>query len=224
MFISFLCDDNLQFDENPPVTQVERINLVTNMLLLGTVMDISFPLDVSALSEDSADILYTILVDDGSMASIFLSQMAKLIPPPPITPSMAEGDDSFLPPFLRLNSWITFEHKSQYHKGYLGQYNGIYCFSYKSHTNKQKEDWGIPLPNLPSTWVDLCVEGILVPGHVSHTFLLSPSSSTTTTFDPIASVVSAINLHRDCPPSFLKVLADTHPDREIWLESFFKEK
>jgi hypothetical protein len=45
-----------------------------------------------------------------------------------------------------------------------------------------------------------------------------------TTFDPVALFVSAVNLLWDCPPSLLKALADTHPDRDIWLESFFEEK
>ncbi len=40
----------------------------------------------------------------------------------------------------------------------------------------------------------------------------------------MASFVSAVNLHCDCPPSLLKALADTHSNREIWLESFFEEK
>jgi hypothetical protein len=40
----------------------------------------------------------------------------------------------------------------------------------------------------------------------------------------MASFVSALNLNWDCPPSLLKALADTHPNREIWLESFFEEK
>ena len=150
--------------------------------------------------------------------------MADLIPPPPITPSAVDGNDPLFPPFLHLNSWITFERKGQYHKCYLGQLNGVYWFSYKSHVNKWKEDWGIPLPNLPSTQVDLCVEGILIPEHVSHSFLWSLASSTPTTLDPVASFVSAINLHWDCPPLLLKVLADSHPNRELWLESFFKEK
>ncbi len=98
--ISLLRNDNPQFKEKyPPGTWVERINPITNMLLLRTVMDIPFPLDVSALSEDSMDLLYTILFDDGSTASIPLSQMAKLVPPPPITPSVAEGNDSLLLPF-----------------------------------------------------------------------------------------------------------------------------
>jgi hypothetical protein len=36
--------------------------------------------------------------------------------------------------------------------------------------------------------------------------------------------VSAINLHLNCPPTLLKALANTHPDREIWLQSYQEEK
>ena len=78
------------------------------------------------------------------------------------------------------------------------------------------------MPNLTSNWVDLCVEGILVPGQVSHSFLCLSASPTATTFDLVASFVSAVNLHR--PPLLLKALADTHLDKEVWLASFFEEK
>jgi hypothetical protein len=50
--------------------------------------------------------------------------------------------------------------------------------------------------------------------------LASPPS----TFDPAASIISAINLHRDCLPSLLQALAMSHPDRELWLQSYYKEK
>jgi hypothetical protein len=119
---------------------VECLNPVTNMLLSGTVMDIPFPIEASASSEDSTDLPYTILFNNGTTASIPLSQMADLIPPPPVTPSAVAGADTLLLPFLHLNSCITFEHKGQYHKGYLGQHDGIHWFSYKSHINKRKED------------------------------------------------------------------------------------
>jgi hypothetical protein len=82
----------------------------------------------------------------------------------------------------------------------------------------------VNLPNLPTTWVDLCVEGTLVPGHVAHSFLRPTDSPNQSTFDPVASFVSAVNLHRKCPPTLLKALADSHPDREIWLESYREEK
>ncbi len=194
------------------------------MLVSGTVMDIPFPIEVSDSTTDTMDLPYTILFDEGTTASIPLSQMANLSSPPPVQLTVADGSDSLLPPFLRLSSCITFEHEGQYHKGYLSQLDGVYHFSYKSHVNKCWEDWGVPLPNLASNWVDLCVEGILFPGHVSHLFLWLQSSSTPTSFDPVAPFVSTVNLHRDCSPSLLKALADSHPDREVWLDSFFKEK
>jgi hypothetical protein len=43
-------------------------------------------------------------------------------------------------------------------------------------------------------------------------------------FDPLENIVSAINLHWECPPSLLKALAASHPDREVWLQSYYKEK
>jgi hypothetical protein len=94
------------------------------------------------------DLPYTILFDTSIMALIPLSQMVMLIPPPPVTPSAVNGADSLFPPFLCLNSRITFKHKGKYHKGYLGQQDGTYRFLFKSHVNKKKEDWGVPLPNL----------------------------------------------------------------------------
>eukprot|EP01082_Thalassiosira_pseudonana_P004932 g4059.t1 g4059 contig15:252416-253129(-) len=48
--------------------------------------------------------------------------------------------------------------------------------------------------------------------------------STGSTFDPVAHHVSAINLHQDCPATLLRALADNHPDREIWLQSYYEEK
>jgi hypothetical protein len=102
--------------------------------------------------------------------------------------------------------------------------NCCYWFLFESHVNKQKEDWGDDLPNLVMNQVDLCVEGVLIPGHVSHMFLHLLSLSAPTTFDPVASFVSTVNLHLECWPTLLKVLADSHPDGEVWLSSFLEEK
>ncbi len=126
LFCSLLHDDNPQFEEKyPPGTREERTDPITNMLVSGTVMDIPFPIDVSDYLEEKGDLPYTILFDDDATVSIPLSQMASLIPPPPITPTTTDGANSLLPPFLCLNSWITFKHEGQYQKGYLGQLNGI---------------------------------------------------------------------------------------------------
>jgi hypothetical protein len=77
----------------------------------------------------------------------------------------------------------------------------------------------------------LCTKGVLIPGHVAHTFIrpASPlislvSASPTSTFNPVASIVSAVNLHWDCPPSLLQDLAASHSDWEVWLQSYFEEK
>ena len=198
------------------------------MLLAGTtVMDIPLISTVSS-SDDSSDpsYSYTILFDNGTSASTFLSEMPTIIPKSPIDIDSSDSQDSFLPPFLRLNSKITYEHdrQYQYHKGFLDKRQGVYRFIFKSHANKRKEEWGVDLPNLPTTWVNLCVEGILVPGHVSHSFLRPSSSPHHSTIDPVAFFVSAINLHCECPTTLLRALADSHPDREIWLAIYREEK
>ncbi len=99
-----------------------------------------------------------------------LLEMADIIPKPPVDIATSDSQYSLIPPFLCLNSKITCTHDGMYHKGYLSLQDGVYWFVFKSHVNRCKEDWGINLPNLPTTWVDMCVEGLLIPGHVSHTF------------------------------------------------------
>jgi hypothetical protein len=86
-------------------------------------MDIHFP-----VSPSKANLLqsYTSLFDNGTTASVPLYEMAGLIPPPPVKVCDSDSHDSLLPPFLRLNLKITYEHKGQYHKGYLGKRDG--CF------------------------------------------------------------------------------------------------
>jgi hypothetical protein len=189
-------------------------------------MDIPFP--ATSLSPDSLlrDLNYTILFDNGTISFIPLQEMVLHIPPPPVGPLIGDptlSQDSLFPPFLCINSKIIYEHDGQYHKDYLTKHDGTYRFSFKSHVNKRSEDWGIDLPNLVMNWVDLCIKGLLIPGHVSQTFLHSLLSPTLTTSDSVASFFSEVNLHLECPPSLLKGLADSLSDQEIWLSSFFEE-
>jgi hypothetical protein len=225
LFVNLLRDSNPPYEEKyPPGTRVERIDPSMSMLLAGTVMDIPFP-----SPDDQSQQSYIILFDNGTSASVPLQDMAGIIPPPLVSLGSDDSADSSLPPFLRINSKITYEKDGQYHKGFLGLRDGCFRFIYKSHVNKRKEDWSVPLPNLHSTWVELCVKGLLLPGHISHTFIRSqsmphPSSDSLSNFDPVASIISALNLHQDCPPTLLKALAASHPDRDIWLESYREEK
>ncbi len=129
-------------EKYPPETQVERLDPSTNMLLAGTVMDIPFPDDLSLDTAPS----YTILFKNGTSTSIPLLKMADIIPQPPVDIATSDSQDSLLPPFLHLNSKITYKHDKTYHKGCLGLQDGVYWFVFKSHVNKHKEDWGIILP------------------------------------------------------------------------------
>ncbi len=172
LFCSLFHDKNVPVEElYPPGTRVKRMDPARNMLLAGTVMDI--PLSTAP----SSSTLYQVLFNNGTSASIQLAKMTSLIPAFPLpalspTDSLSNHSSSFLPPFLSINSRITYEHKGAYHKGFLTQKPcGMYRFSFKTHVKRKSKGWGVDLPNLPFNWVDLCTEGVLVPGHVAHSFL-----------------------------------------------------
>ena len=120
---------------------------------------------------------YLVLFDDGTSTSVTASKMPSLIPKLEVNVS---NTSHLLPPFLRKNSKITFDHDGKFHKGYLTQLdNGTYDFSYKSHINKKHAEWSVPLPNLTSTWHDLCINGTLLRvTQQAHSFgTLWPTSS-----------------------------------------------
>jgi hypothetical protein len=143
-----------------------------------------------------------------------MQNMPSFIPKPQTTDSNS-ASSHLLPPFLRINSKITFDHEGQYHKGYLIKSpNEVYNFSYKSHVNKKKPDWSASLPNLPTTWQDLCAEGILYPGHSLSSLLWNTLSLSGDPSSPLLNFVSATTLLREYPRSLLTTLAPTHPDRE----------
>ncbi len=82
----------------------------TNMLLAGTVMDIPLLTTDSDSDGPSPNGSYSILFDNGTSALIPHSEMAGIIPPPPVISPPHPSPmslDSLLPPFLRLHSRIT---------------------------------------------------------------------------------------------------------------------
>ena len=189
----------------PPGTRIKEPSSSNNGIhCSGTIVDI--PMDPTISPQ------YLVQFNDGTTKSIPASKMALLIPKPCNSPSNLSH---LLPPFLCLNSKMTFEHKGQYHKGYLLKTpDGPFCFSYKSHNNKKQPDWSIPLPNLTTNWYELCMDRILIPGHSSCSFLRDKS----------ANFVSTVLLLCECPRSLLSALAPTPPDRDTWLASFREEK
>ena len=87
--------------------------------------------------------------------------MPSLILAPPVptsapVDSLSGESSSLLPPFLSVNSRITYKHEGAYHKGFLTRKPcGVYPFSFKTHVKKKSEDWGVDLPNLPFNWKTL---------------------------------------------------------------------
>jgi hypothetical protein len=121
----------------------------------GTIMDIPF--------DSTKSPHYLILLDNSTTHSDPATDMESLIQKPNVDTT---DSSHLLPPFLQLGSKITLKKNGQYHKGFLGQSSdGVYRFSFKLHINKKNEDWGISLPNLMTTWQDLCLEDVLIPGH-----------------------------------------------------------
>ena len=121
------------------------------MLLAGTVMDIPIS-DASPTTDSSTSSpSYTILFDNGTSASIPLQDMASIIPKPPVDIDSSDSQDSLLPPFLWLNSKITYEHDGIYHKGFLGKRDGVYRFIFKClmPTNTKKNGGSIFVTSLP---------------------------------------------------------------------------
>ncbi len=210
LFVSLHRDDIPSISEPyPPGTQVLNVNPTSGLTHAGTIMDIPFDATTSPH--------YLILLENGTTRSIYAADMESLIPKPTVDTT---NTSHLFPPFLQFGSKITFEKDGQYHKGFLGQSSdGVYRFSFKSHINKKNEDWGIPLPHLATTWQDLCLEGVLIPGHQTSSFQCPPPHNNAT-----ASFISTTILKGECPCSLLTGLHPSHPDRDTWLESFREEK
>ncbi len=73
-------------------------------------MDIPFPVSPSEADSQQS---YLILFDNDTTAFVPLNEMAALTPLPLVDVGTSNSMDSLLPPFLRLNSKITYEHKGQ---------------------------------------------------------------------------------------------------------------
>jgi hypothetical protein len=118
-------------EKHPLATCAKQLDTSTNILFSGTVMDVPFPATSLSPGGLSTDLNYTILFDNGTTSSVPLQEMVSLIPPPPVGPLLGDSSssqDSLLPPFLRINSKITYKWDGQYHKGYLTKRDGTYTF------------------------------------------------------------------------------------------------
>ena len=216
LFCTLLRDQNRLPEPYAPGLRVRKVK-EDGSECKGTVTLIPIETDISMRAGSS----YLIDFDDGTREEVMFKHMHKYLPPAAIADPSPSYTTS-LPPFLQDGSKVSMEHDGNYLKGYLiKQENGIMRFVHKRHPNSKREMFGKDLPTILSDWSDWCVSGYLIPGHNLYSPGRKPTTEST---DVFASLVSAVNLTTDCPPSLLKALAAKHPNREIWLESYFEEK
>ena len=128
-------DDNPSIEEKyTPGTRIECVNLSTNMLLAGTVMDIPFPTAVADSNLSDSPHPYNVMFDNGMTTSISLLDMSDLILKLPMDIDASNSQDSLLPPFLHLNSKNMYKHEGLHLKGFLGEHIKNYQIMFNSLT------------------------------------------------------------------------------------------
>jgi hypothetical protein len=136
--------------------------------------------------------------------------------------SQASNPFESLPYILQRNAKITIDHNGAFHKVYLEHSPEVgFQFSACRAPNSKKALWSVPLPDFTRNWYSMVAENIIIPGHTTVSSFLRPNSSNNA---PSANHISAKNLLHTCPPSLLKALHPSNPDREIWLKLFQEEK
>eukprot|EP00804_Cyclotella_cryptica_P021434 CCRYP_005776-RA/>CCRYP_005776-RA protein AED:0.13 eAED:0.00 QI:0/0/0/1/1/1/5/0/1584 len=216
----------------PPGT---RVNVFINgTTKRGTIQNIPLPsspaLADSAIIHPNGDIeeptmnLYTVLLDDNTTTELTFQQL--LSPAdnrPPVDPGAPSTIWAGIPSrYLHQDAKIKLEHDGTYHKGYLNYSpESGFEFIVRRNIRSKKVDFKVPLPNFAHTWTSLLADEKLLFGHTTVSSFLRPGSYHNA---PSANHVSAKNLINSCPPSLLKALHPSNPDRHIWLASYKEEK
>ena len=139
---------------------------------------------------------------------------------PPSATEVETSAMSNLPSFLQSGKKVMFEFDGAYQKGFMiHQYGGVWRFSVRRSVTSKKEISGVDIPNFLSEWPLLLENDVLLPLWVTSSFLRAPSTPLGS-----ASHVSAKTLQCPLPPSLLKALAASSPDRQVWRDSYDEEK
>jgi hypothetical protein len=212
----------------PPGTRVFVTNNDTK--LKGTIQNVPLPFShigtttfVTSSDPDSdTKTTYTVLLDDGTTTEVPFEALVD-----PIDRSIPQGTSlanvyDGLPAFFSEGSKVTIDHNGTFHKGFL-HYSpeGGFHVQIKRNLRSTKIDFAVPLPDFRQHWSSLVGDNILLPGHTTVSSFLRPNSSNN---QPSANFVSAKNLLQPCPPSLLKALHPSNPDRDVWLKSYDEEK
>jgi hypothetical protein len=165
---------------------------------------------------------YTVLLDDGTTTEILFEDLVNPMVSPSEAPTSTPNPFDGLPYFLSNGSKVTLDHNGAFHKGFMHYSpDAGFQFVVKRNLRSTKIDLSVPLPNFKQTWSTMVGEDILIPGHSTVSSFLKPNSSNN---QPSAKHVSAKNLLNPCPPSLIKALHPSNPDRAVWLKSYEEEK
>ena len=215
----------------PPGTRVSidrggetplRGSVVNVPLVLSS--DVSSAANLSRRFAGDGALNYVVALDTGGTIEVSFEDLIKPgrsdQPPQANTPDPSVFDG--MPHFLRVGSKITMDHDGAFHKGYLNYTaDGGFRFEVRRNARSLKTVLEVPLPDFKQHWTTLIGENIIIPGHTTVSSFLRPTTSNNA---PSARHVSAKNLLSPCPPSLLKAIHPSNPDRKIWLDSYAKEK
>jgi hypothetical protein len=199
---------------------IANIPLVTHPLLNTASSPISSDGTSTSTQNEST---YVVHMDDGTTLEVDFAELAPPEQQQIHSPSDALPDPQHsLPVWLRHDSKVNMDARGAYHKGYIN-YSPEHKFRFVVRKNpcSRKIDWFEPLPDFVQHWTTLVADDILLPGHGVNSSFLKPNSSNNA---PSANFVSAKNLLSPCPPSLVKALHPSNPDRQVWLDSYDEEK
>jgi hypothetical protein len=212
----------------PPGTRISVT--VDDKPMRGTIQNVPLPFSnflpsstiVAPVDGDSAPSTYTILLDDGTTIERKFEDL--LDPTESSEPAASDAVNPFagLPSFLSEGSKITVDHNGAFHKGFIHHSPTLgFHVAVKRNLRSNKVDFTVPLPSFRQNWSSLVGDNVILPGHSTVSSFLRPN---TTNNAPSANLVSAKNLLQPCPPSLLKALHPSNPDRDVWLKSYNEEK
>ena len=169
--------------------------------------------------------VYTIQLDNGttieqSYEQVVSTQLTSHTAAPSAASDAARV--SGIPACFQHNAKVTLDHEGSFHKGFISYSETAgFHFVVRRNLRSTKVDWSTPLHDFKRNWVALCQDDILVPGHTTVSSFLKTATSNTA---PSLNFVSAKNMFGPCPPSLVKALHPSNPDRRIWLDSYNEEK
>ena len=165
---------------------------------------------------------YVVQLDSGGAAEVTFEDLVQVGTASSDSPPPVNDPFRTLPHFLGRGAKLTMDHAGSFQKGYLQHTpEGGFRFEVPRNTRLRKVDFTVPLPDFVRTWTTLVGDDVLIPGHSTVSSFLRPSTSNNA---PSACKVSAKNLLSPCPPSLVRALHPSNPDRQVWLDSYMEEK